>query len=84
MISVGLYEDQGDYFHFCGSVTFNEFSFRRLLCEMLSENSIQEPEMGYSVRVYWDSYRSLFKVFHSFIPEFLVGRVLSDQLLLLL
>lgn len=28
--------------------------------------------------------RSLFKVFHGFIPEFLVGCILSDQLLLLL
>lgn len=36
------------------------------------------------VRVYWDSYRSLFEVSHGFIPEFLVGCVLPDQLLLLL
>lgn len=31
-----------------------------------------------------DQYRSLFEVAHGFVPEFPVGRVLPDQLLLLL
>jgi len=60
-----------------GLWTFNEFERREALCEHL--RSLR------CVWVHdWDSYLSLFKVSHGFIPELLVGCVLPDQLLLLL
>lgn len=55
-----------------------------MLCEMFCEHTALRRLKCIRVRVYWDSYRSLFEVSHGFIPEFLVGCVLPDQLLLLL
>lgn len=55
-----------------------------MLCEMFCGHTALRRLKCIRVRVYWDSYRSLFEVSHGFIPEFLVGCVLPDQLLLLL